>query len=150
MTEIGKQAILQELDELQTRKGKEALARIKTARNFCDFRVDSEYDAALKSQAQIEERIILLLDMLQNAEIIIENNHLADTVVFGAPVTIIELPYEEKETYTIVGSEEADLVNGTISNDSPLAKSLLGRSIGDEVTLTTPGGEMKIQIISIG
>lgn len=150
MTETGKQTILKELDELQTIKRKEALERTKTARKFCDFREDSEYGAAVASQGQIEERIILLQHMLQHAETIIENDQLVDTVVFGVPFTFIELPDGEKETYTIVGVAEADLLNGTISNDSPLAKGLLGRSIGDEVTVKTPGGEMKLQIVSIG
>lgn len=150
MTESGKHAVLQELDTLQTQKRTEALERIKTARTFCDFREDSEYAAAMKAQAQMEERILLLLDMLENAEMISEKNHLVDSVVLGTPVTFIELPDGEKETYTIVGMAEADPLNGTISNDSPLAKSLLGRSVGDEVSFSTPGGEMKLQIVKIG
>ena len=150
MTETGKQALLQELDQLQTLKRKEALERIKTARNFCDFREDSEYDAAIKSQTQIEARIGLLLDMLQNAEIIGGNNLTVNKVLFGTPVTFIELPNGEEETYTIVGIEEANPLRGLISNESPLAKGLLGHSIADEVTVKTPSGEMKIRIVSIG
>lgn len=150
MTASGKQAVLQELDTLQTQKRTEALERIKTARSFCDFREDSEYAAAMKAQAQMEERILLLLDMLENAEMISEKDDVSDTVVLGTPVTFIELPDGETETYTIVGIEEADPLNGTISNDSPLAKSLLGRSVGDEVNFKTPGGEMKLQIVAIG
>lgn len=150
MTETGKQALLQELDELQSLKRKEALARIKTARTFCDFREDSEYDAAIKSQTQIEERIELLLDMLQHAEINKKEEHSVDTVVFDTPVTFMELPNGEEETYTIVGAAEANPLNGTISTDSPLAKSLLGHSTGDEVTVRTPSGEMNLQIVSIG
>jgi len=150
MTESGKQAVLQELDTLQTKKRTEALDRIKTARSFCDFREDSEYAAAMKSQAQMEERILFLLDMLENAEMISEKDHIVGTILLGTPVTFIELPDGEKETYTIVGIAEADLRNGTISNESPLAKSLLGRSVGDEVSLRTPDGEMKLQIVAVG
>ncbi|WP_438317139.1 transcription elongation factor GreA [Sporosarcina sp. FA9] len=150
MTKSGKQAILQELDTLQTQKRTEALDRIKKARSFCDFREDSEYAAAMKAQAQLEERILLLLDMLENAEMISKKDHSVDTIVLGTPVTFIELPNGETETYTIVGIAEADPLNGTISNDSPLAKGLLGRSVGDEVSLRTPGGEIKLQIVSIG
>lgn len=149
MTETGQQALAKELDELQTLKRKEALERIKTARKFCDFREDSEFDAAVKSQTRIEERILVLLNMLQHAEIISETDCIGDTVVFNTPVTFIELPDGNKETYTIVGIEEADPLNGKISTDSPLAKSLLGHTIGDEVSVTTPGGEMKLQIVSI-
>lgn len=149
MTETGKQALEKELDELQTLKRKEALARIKTARKFCDFREDSEFDAAMKSQTQIEERILLLLHMLQHAAIIGETDYVGDTVAFNTTVTFIELPNGDEETYTIVGIEEADPLNGKISNDSPLAKSLFGHAIGDEVHVKTPGGEMKLQIVSI-
>lgn len=150
MTETGKQELLQELDDLQTIKRKEALVRIKTARNFCDFREDSEYDAAIISQTQIESRIGLLSDMLQNAEINSKKDHIVDTVAFDTPITFIELPNGEIETYTIVGTAEANPLKGTISTESPLAKSLLGHSIGDEVTVRTPSGEIKIQIVSIG
>lgn len=150
MTETGKQGLLQELGELQAIKRKEALERIKTARKFCDFREDSEYDAAIKSQTQIEARIELLLDMLQNAEINVGKDHIVDQVIFGTPVIFIELPNGEEETYTIVGTAEANPLKGTISNESPLAKSLLGRSVADEVIVKTPNGEMKLQILSIG
>lgn len=150
MTETGKQALLQELDELQTLKRKEALERIKTARMFCDFREDSEYDAAIKSQTQIEARIVLLIDMLQNAEINCKKDRVVDKVIFGTPVTFIELPKGIEETYTIVGTAEANPLKGMISNESPLAKSLLGHSIADEVTIKTPNGEMKLRIVSIG
>lgn len=150
MTEIGKQALEKELGELQTLKRKEALERIKTARKFCDFREDSEYDAAMDSQAQNEERIVLLQSMLEHAEIISGNEHAENTVAFGIPFTFIELPDGDQETYTIVGTAEANPLHETISNESPLAKGLLGRSIGDEVTVKIPSGDMLLKIMSIG
>lgn len=150
MTESGKQAIQQELDQLQTQKRQEALARIKTARKFCDFREDSEYAAAVQSQSQVEERIELLLTMLQHAELITKNDSSVDTVVPGIPITFFELPDGEPETYTIVGIAEAEPLNGTISTKSPLAKSLHGRSVGDRIVVQTIGGEMTIQVLSIG
>lgn len=149
MTETGKEAIMKELDELQSKKRLDALERIKTARKFCDFREDSEYAAAIASQADNEERILLLKDMLAHAELISVDDDSENTVAFGAPVTFIELPDGEKETYTIVGVEEADVLNDTISNESPLALSLLGHSVGDHVTVKTPGGEMFLQIVTV-
>ncbi len=149
MTKIGKEEILLELDALQSSARKNALERIKNARKFCDFREDSEFNSALKSQAEIEERIILLQNMLDNAEVIIEDDQLLDTVVFGKSVTFIELPDGQKETYTIVGTEEADFQSNKISFDSPIAKSLLGKSSGDKVSVKTPGGEVKMKIITI-
>ncbi|WP_304442543.1 transcription elongation factor GreA [Sporosarcina sp. P3] len=149
MTQSGKEALLKELDELQSKKRQEALQRIKNARKFCDFREDSEYEAAVTAQAQIEERIVLILDRLRHAEVSSGSEDSTDTVVFGAPVTFIELPDGEEETYTIVGVEEADSLNGTISNESPLAESLLGRSIGDRVSVQTPSGEMTLLIVAV-
>ena len=149
MTETGKDNLLQEIEELESKKRQDALERIKTARKFCDFREDSEYEAAIKSQAQNEERILLLKDMLAHAEITSVTDDSKDTVVFGAPVTFIELPYGEKETYTIVGVEEANVQNDTISNESPLAISLLGHAIGDQIAVRTPGGDMMLQILAV-
>ena len=73
----------------------------------------------------------------------------SDTVSLGSSVTFVELPNGDEETYTIVGSAEADPFEGKISNDSPIAKSLIGRKVGDQVTVQTPGGEMKVKITSI-
>lgn len=149
MTKMGKEALVKKLDELQTKKREDALQRVKNARKFCDFREDSEYEAAVESQAQIEERIVFILDRLRHAEVTSVPDDETDTVVFGAPVTFIELPDGEKETYTIVGVEEAELLNGTISNESPLANSLLGHSIGDQVSVQTPSGEMTLLIVAV-
>ncbi len=87
--------------------------------------------------------------MIRNAKIIEEDEMNSDTVALGRSVTFIELPDGEEETYTIVGSAEADPFEGKISNDSPIAKSLLGRKVGDQVSVQTPGGEMSVRITSI-
>ena len=81
--------------------------------------------------------------------IISEDELSKDTVSLGSSVTFVELPEGDEETYTIVGSAEADPFEGKISNDSPIAKSLIGRKVGDQVTVQTPGGEMKVKIIEI-
>ena len=72
-----------------------------------------------------------------------------DSVTLGRSVTFVELPDGDEETYTIVGSAEADPFEGKISNDSPIAKSLLGKKVGDQVSVQTPGGEMSVRIVSI-
>ena len=87
--------------------------------------------------------------MIRNARIISEDELSKDAVSLGNSVTFVELPEGDEETYTIVGSAEADPFEGKISNDSPIAKSLLGRKVGDQVTVQTPGGEMKVKIIEI-
>ncbi len=149
MTQAGKEKLEQELEHLKTVKRKEVVERIKIARSFGDLSENSEYDAAKDEQAFVEGRITTLENMIRNARIISGDELSSDAVSLGSSVTFIELPDGDEETYTIVGSAEADPFEGKISNDSPIAKSLLGRKVGDEVTVQTPGGEMNVKIIEI-
>ncbi|WP_088013680.1 transcription elongation factor GreA [Gottfriedia acidiceleris] len=149
MTLAGKQKLEQELENLKTVKRAEVVERIKIARSFGDLSENSEYDAAKDEQAFVEGRITTLENMIRNAEIITENNDASDTVTLGKSVTFLELPAGDEETYTIVGSAEADPFDGKISNDSPIAKSLLGKTVGEEVTVNTPGGDMQVRIIAV-
>ncbi|KYD32888.1 hypothetical protein B4110_2693 [Parageobacillus toebii] len=149
MTKEGKEKLEQELEYLKTVKRKEVVERIKIARGFGDLSENSEYDAAKDEQAFVEARIQTLENMIRNAVIIEEDTENPDVVSLGKSVTFIELPDGEEETYTIVGSAEADPFEGKISNDSPIAKSLLGRRVGEEVTVQTPGGEMLVKIVAV-
>ncbi|HZG60615.1 MAG TPA: transcription elongation factor GreA [Anoxybacillus sp.] len=149
MTKAGKEKLEQELEYLKTVKRKEVVERIKVARSFGDLSENSEYDAAKDEQAFVESRIQTLENMIRNAKIIEEDTENPDVVTLGKSVTFIELPDGEEETYTIVGSAEADPFEGKISNDSPIAKSLLGKQVGDEVTVQTPGGEMLVKIVAV-
>ena len=149
MTQAGKQKLEQELEHLKTVVRKEVVERIKIARSFGDLSENSEYDAAKDEQAFVEGRITTIENMIRNARIISEDELSKDAVSLGNSVTFVELPEGDEETYTIVGSAEADPFEGKISNDSPIAKSLLGRKVGDQVTVQTPGGEMKVKIIEI-
>lgn len=148
MTEEGKAKLEEELHNLKTVKRHEVVERIKIARDFGDLSENSEYDSAKEEQAFVESRIAQLEKMIRNA-VIIENNADNDVVSLGKKVTFKELPDGEEETYTIVGSAEADPFEGKISNDSPMAKALIGKAKGDEVTVPTPGGEMQVKIIDI-
>lgn len=147
MTQAGKEKLEQELEYLKTVKRKEVVERIKIARSFGDLSENSEYDSAKEEQAFVEGRITTIENMIRNAKIIEDDG--TDTVSLGKSVTFVELPDGEEETYTIVGSAEADPFEGKISNDSPIAKSLIGKSVGEEVTVQTPGGDMRVKIISI-
>lgn len=149
MTEEGKAKLEQELEYLKTVKRKEVVERIKIARSFGDLSENSEYDSAKEEQAFVEGRITTLENMIRNAKIIVEDESASNIVSLGKTVTFIELPDGEEETYTIVGSAEADPFEGKISNDSPIAKSLLGRETGEEVIVQTPAGEMSVKITSI-
>lgn len=149
MTAAGKQKLEDELDFLKTIKRKEVVERIKIARDFGDLSENAEYDSAKEDQAFVEGRISTLESMVRNAVIINENESNKDIVRLGTTVTFIEVPDGDQESYTIVGSAEADPLEGRISNDSPIAKSMIGRTIGEVVKVLTPGGEMEIKIISI-
>jgi transcription elongation factor GreA len=149
MTQAGKEKLEQELENLKTVKRKEVVERIKIARSFGDLSENSEYDAAKDEQAFVEGRITTIENMIRNARIISEDELSKDTVSLGSSVTFVELPEGDEETYTIVGSAEADPFEGKISNDSPIAKSLFGRKVGDQVTVQTPGGEINVKIIEI-
>ncbi|WP_397539398.1 transcription elongation factor GreA [Rummeliibacillus pycnus] len=149
MTAAGKQKLEEELDYLITTKRKEVVERIKIARGFGDLSENSEYDAAKDEQGFVEGRISLLQTMIRNAMIIEEGTSASDIVTIGRTVTFKELPDEDEETYTIVGSAEADPFEGRISNDSPIAKGLMGNKVGDRVKISTPGGDMDVEIVSI-
>ncbi|MGG3469327.1 transcription elongation factor GreA [Neobacillus pocheonensis] len=149
MTQAGKDKLVQELDYLKSVKRKEVVERIKIARSFGDLSENSEYDSAKEEQAFVEGRITTLENMIRNAKIIEEGELAGDSVTLGSSVTFVELPDGEEETYTIVGSAEADPFEGKISNDSPIAKSLFGKKVGDQVSVQTPGGEMSVRIVSI-
>ncbi len=149
MTQAGKEKLVQELEYLKSVKRKEVVERIKIARSFGDLSENSEYDSAKEEQAFVEGRITTLENMIRNAKIIAESEMAGDSVTLGRTVTFVELPDGEEETYSIVGSAEADPFEGKISNDSPIAKSLLGKKVGDQVSVQTPGGEMSVRIVSI-
>lgn len=149
MTDEGKEKLENELHVLKTERRPEVVERIKIARDFGDLSENSEYDSAKEEQAFVETRIAQLEKMIRNAVIIEKDEADSDIVSIGKTVTFIELPDGEEESYTIVGSAEADPFEGKISNDSPIAKSLLGKEVGKKVMVPTPGGEIKVKITDI-
>lgn len=153
MTAEGKRKLEEELVKLETETRKEIVERIKIARDFGDLSENAEYDSAKEEQAFLEGRISTLKSMIRNAVIISEDESDNSVVSLGKTVTFVEIingkPTTDEESYTIVGSAEADPMEFRISNESPIAKGLLGRAEGEEVVVQTPGGEMKVKIISI-
>ena len=147
MTLEGKEKLEQELEELKTIKRKEE--RIKIARSFGDLSENSEYESAKDEQAFVEGRITTLENMIRFAEIIDNDGVDQDEVSIGKTVTFQELPDGEEEEYTIVGSAEADPFSGKISNDSPIAQALIGKQLGDQVIIATPGGDMTVKITKV-
>lgn len=149
MTAQGKEKLEKELKELKSVKRKEVVERIKIARGFGDLSENSEYESAKDEQAFIEGRISTVENMLQNAEIIDSSNSKEGEVTLGRSVIFKELPDGIEEEYTIVGKAEADPFSGKISNESPIARALLGKSEGDKVQIETPGGQMSVEITKV-
>lgn len=149
MTLEGKQKLEAELEDYKMKRRPEVIKRIKIARSYGDLSENSEYESAKDEQAMVEGKIAQIENMLQYA-VIIDNEDVAkDEVSMGREVTIKELPDEDPETYSIVGESESDPINGKISNESPMAKGLLGHKIGEEVNIDVPNGTMKVKILDV-
>ena len=149
MTNEGLEKLEYELNELKTTKRKEVVERIKIARGFGDLSENSEYESAREEQAFIEGRIQKIENMIQYAEIINEDDYAEGEITLGRTVQFKELPDGPEEEYKIVGAAEADPFAGKISNDSPIAKALIGHTEGEQVTIDTPGGQMEVEILSV-
>ncbi len=122
---------------------------IATAREFGDLSENAEYDAAREKQAFVEGRILHFEDIMARAEIIDISKLSGDSIKFGATVTLIDDETEEKVTYIIVGEYEADITKKRISIASPLAKALIGKSVGDVVEVTTPKGLKSYEVLEV-
>ncbi|WP_267202069.1 transcription elongation factor GreA [Limosilactobacillus kribbianus] len=149
MTLEGKQKLEAELEDYKMKRRPEVIQRIKIARSYGDLSENSEYESAKDEQAMVESKISQIENMLQYAVIIDNEDVDKDEVSMGRQVTFQELPDEEPETYAIVGESESDPLNGKISNESPMAKGLLGHKIGEEVEIDIPNGTMKVKILDV-
>lgn len=149
MTKEGKIKLEKELETLKTKTRPEIIKRIQIARSFGDLSENSEYESAKDEQSNVENRIATIEEMLHNAEIIDSNAVEKNEVSLGKSVTFKELPDEDPETYTIVGAAESDPLSGKISNDSPIARSLIGHKVGEEVEINIPAGKIKVKIIKV-
>ena len=150
LTEQGYIDLKNELDTLINVKRPENIKAIKDARALGDLSDNAEYDAARNEQAEIEGRIQQLEKLLENVEIINEANQDKDSVNIGCTVAIkyVDEP-DEIEEYQIVGSQEADPFAYKISNESPIARALMSRKVGDIVDVESPNGVYQIEITSI-
>ncbi|MCO0831806.1 transcription elongation factor GreA [Fructobacillus sp. W13] len=150
MTVEGREKLEAEVNDLITRQRPEITKRIQIARSYGDLSENSEYQSAKDEQAFVEGRIVTLRKMIENAEIISADDSAADEVAMGKSVTFQELPDEEPETYTIVGSVEADPMSGKISNESPMAAALLGKKTGETIKVPLPNGvEIEVKILEV-
>lgn len=140
----------QELTYLKTVREKEVAELIKEARSFGDLSENSEYDEAKTEQGKLYSRIAEVENILANYVIIEENEDDDGSYVrLGSTVTVLDKEFNEEETYKIVGSQEADPMNGVISEDSPFGKALLGKVAGDDVTVDAPAGAVEYKVLKV-
>ena len=147
ITQEGLDELKKELDELKLVKRPEVISALKDARAQGDLSENAEYDAARTEQAIVEARIKDLEVMVENAVVITKAD--TDKVGLGAKVTIEYVGDDDTEEYSIVGSQEADPFANKISNESPIAKAIMNKKVGDVVSVESPNGTYDVKIIEI-
>lgn len=144
ITKSGQRELERELEELKSQRG-EIADKIAAARDFGDLSENAEYDAAREAQGLLETRIAEIETILQNASIIQTGS--SSTVTLGSTV---ELEANGKAVvYTVVGPVEADPLEGKVSNESPIGQALMGKAVGDTVTISTPKGELAYTVVAL-
>ena len=139
----------QELNYLKTVREKEVADQIKEARSFGDLSENSEYDEAKNEQGKLYSRIAEVENILANYVVIEEHETAPNSVRLGSKVKVLDLEFEEEESYQVVGSQEADPMNGRISEDSPFGKALIGAKEGQEVIVEAPFGNIHYTVAKI-
>jgi transcription elongation factor GreA len=147
MTEAGAEKLRAELEQLKRVERPRIVRAIAEARAHGDLKENAEYHAAREQQSFAEGRIQEIESKLSRAQIIdITRLPPDDKVIFGATVTVINLDSDETRAYRIVGDDEADVKAGRISYQSPIARALIGKRVGDEVAVQTPSGTVSYEI----
>ena len=149
LTQEGFDNLEKELNHLRTEKRAEIAERIKVALGFGDLSENSEYDEAKNAQAENEAKIAELENKVRHAKIIDEKEIDTETVQIGNTIKVLDVEFDEKVDYTIVGSTEVNLAENKISNESPLGKALLGARKNETVEVEAPAGIMKYKVLAI-
>ncbi len=148
-TPEGLEKIEEEIEYLKTVRRKEVAERIRVALGYGDLSENSEYDEAKNEQAQVEERIAKLENMVRNATVVEEEDLDKDTVNVGTHVKVKDMDTGETDVFDIVGSAEADPLEGKISNESPVGSALMGRKLGEVADVEVPDGVLHYEVIEI-
>ena len=149
LTQEGYDKIVAEHEELVSVKRAEVAARIKEAISYGDISENAEYDSAKNEQAELEEKIHELEEILRKAKIVQDEDVRGDTVNIGLKVTVQDLDTGDIEVYSIVGDTESDPFNGKISTDSSVGKGLIGKKKNDTVAIEVPDGVINYKIMNI-
>ena len=149
LTYAGLKALEDELENLRVVKRKEAAGKIKEAREQGDLSENAEYDAAKDEQRDIEARIDELEKILKNVEVVVEEEVDLEKINVGCTILVHDDEYDEEIEFKIVGSTEANSLQGKISNESPVGQALIGKKVGDVVDVETPAGNIRYTVLKI-
>ena len=149
LTYEGLRQLEDELHDLKVNQRKAVAQKIKEAREQGDLSENAEYDAAKDEQRDIEARIEEIDKILKNAEVVVEDEVDVNTINIGCRIKIYDMEFDEELEYKLVGSTEANSLKGKISNESPLGSKLIGKKVGDVITVDTHAGSMQYKILQI-
>ncbi len=149
ISRTGFDRLRKELENLERRERHDVIKAIEVAREHGDLKENAEYHAAKERQGHVEGRILELKDKLSRAEVIDCSEVNCSRAVFGTVVTMLDLDEDVEVTYQLLGPEESDVEKGVISIRSPLGRAILGKEIGDEAKVVTPGGIREFEIMNI-
>ncbi len=149
MTSKGYEDLQTELKRLKTIERPDVIKAIAAAREHGDLSENAEYHAARERQAFIEGRVGDIEDLLSRAEVIDVTAIKGKVIKFGATIRVADEDTDERKTYQVVGEHEADIKSGLLSITSPMARAMIGKTVGDSVEVTTPGGTKSYEIMSV-
>ena len=149
LTYAGLKALEDEHENLRVVKRKEVAGKIKEAREQGDLSENAEYDAAKDEQRDIEARIDELEKILKNVEVVVEEEVDLEKINVGCTILVHDDEYDEEIEFKIVGSTEANSLQGKISNESPVGQALIGKKVGDVVDVETPAGNIRYTVLKI-
>ena len=149
LTRKGEQKLKDELNQLRSVTRREVAEKIKVALSFGDLSENSEYDEAKNEQAMVEARIAEIEHTLAHAQIIDDNDISTEKVGIGTTVKILDMEMDEEMEFKMVGTKEADIDSGKMSDESPIGKAILNHAVGDEVEVETPSGVIGFKILEI-
>ncbi len=147
ITEEKRKALENELKELKGPKRKEILESLAYAKSLGDLSENAEYHQTREDQGKLEERIAIIEQILQSSQVVSGGG--SDEIEIGSKVVVLKSGEKKERTYQIVGSQEADMTLGKISNRSPFGQALFGKKKGDEISFKTPNGEVNYKIINV-
>ena len=149
LTRKGEEQLKEELNELKSVRRREVAEKIKVALSFGDLSENSEYDEAKNLQGMIESRIAEIEQTLAHAQVIDDDDISTEKVGIGTTVKILDIEMDEEMEFKMVGTKEADIDSGKMSDESPIGRAIMNCEVGEEVSVETPSGEIKMKILEI-